>query len=92
MMPNFSAAPSTQKPMSTGLFTALTPQNRPLDFQKTQFLDRAFLGALGEAVVARRLRLRVLGLAERLHQLIVDVVEHVAAAVRAACAAGRSDV
>src|SRR5271170_1611260 len=35
MMPNFSAAPSTQKPMSTGVFTALTPQNRPLDFQKT---------------------------------------------------------
>jgi hypothetical protein len=38
MMPNFRAGPSLQKPMSTGPFTALTPQNRPLDFQKTHNL------------------------------------------------------
>ena len=37
MMPNFRAGPSLQKPMSTGPFTALTPQNRPLDFQKTLY-------------------------------------------------------
>jgi hypothetical protein len=35
MMPDFGANPSIEKPMSTGHFTALTPQNHPLDSLKT---------------------------------------------------------
>ena len=44
-----------------------------------QLLDRALLGPLGEAVVAGRLRLGVMGLAEGLDDLVVDIVDHVAA-------------
>ncbi len=43
------------------------------------FLDRALLGALGHAVVAGRLRLAVVVLPEGLHDLVVDVVDDVAA-------------
>jgi hypothetical protein len=39
MMPDLRAGPSLQKPMSTGPFTTLNPQNHPLDFQKTLFLN-----------------------------------------------------
>jgi hypothetical protein len=37
-MPNFSAPPSLQKPLSTDDFFPLTPQNHPLDSLKTHIL------------------------------------------------------